>query len=67
MIKEIQILSEGLWESIKSNLEFFSPIKLFVKRLAELDFTETGSPKESLLYWTKINDYFEKYSRLSKV
>lgn len=63
MIKEVQILSEGLWESVKTDLEFFSPIKLFVKRLAELDFTETDSPNEALLYWSKINDYFERYKR----
>ena len=63
MIKELQILSEGLWESVKTDLEFFSPIKLFVKRLAELDFTEVNSSKEALLYWNKISDYFEKYKK----
>lgn len=61
MIKEIQILSEGLWESIKTDLKFFSPIQLFSKKLAELDFTEESAPKDALLYWNKIEEYFEKY------
>jgi len=63
MIKEIQILSEGLWESVKSDLKFFSPIQSFCKKLAELDFTEKGAPKEALLYWSKIEEYFEKYRK----
>jgi predicted nucleotide-binding protein len=63
MIKEIQILSEGLWESIKTDLKFFSPIQLFVKKLAELDFTEKSAPKDALLYWNKTNEYFEKYRK----
>jgi predicted nucleotide-binding protein len=63
MIKEIQILSEGLWESVKTDLKFFSPIQLFSKKLAEIDFTEKGAQKEALLYWSKIEDYFEKYRR----
>ncbi len=63
MIKEIQILSEGLWESIKTDLKFFSPIQLFSKKLAELDFTEESAPKDALLYWNKIEEYFEKYRK----
>lgn len=63
MIKEIHILSEGLWESVKSNLNFFSTIQYFCRKLAELDFTEKGATKEALLYWGKIDDYFDKYRR----
>ena len=63
MIKEIQILSEGLWESIKNDLKFFSPIQLFTKKLAELDFTEKNAPKDALLYWNKINEFFKKYRK----
>ena len=63
MIKEIQILSEGLWESIKNDLKFFSPIQLFTKKLAELDFTEKNAPKDALLYWNKSNPRF--YTSLS--
>lgn len=61
MIKEIQILSEALWESIKTDLKFFSPIQVFVKRLAEIDFTQKDAPKEAILYWQKIDAFFEKY------
>lgn len=65
MIKEIQILSEGLWESVKSDLKFFSPIQSFSKKLAEIDYTEKGASKVSLMYWIKIEEFFEKYRKKS--
>lgn len=63
IIKEIQVLSEGLWESVKNDLKFFSPIQLFVKKLSELDYTESTSIDDALLYWNKIEEYFDKYRK----
>ncbi len=63
IIKEIQVLSEGLWESVKNDLKFFSPIQLFVKKLSELDYTESTSIDDALLYWNKIEECFDKYRK----
>lgn len=63
IIKEIQILSEGLWESVKTDLKYFSSIQLFVKKLAELDFSEVSSIDEAHLYIQKIEMFFDKYRR----
>lgn len=64
VIKEIQILSEGLWESAKTNLEFFSSIQTFIKRLAELDYTHESSLQEATLYIQKIEAFFKSYRSL---
>lgn len=63
IIKELQLLSEALWENVKNNLTFFSPIKSFTRRLAEFDFTELNeeSIKELKLYVNKIDEFFESY------
>lgn len=61
MIKELQLLSEALWESVKSDLSFFSPIQVFCKRLAELDFSNEEEVKDSIMYAQKIEDFFEEY------
>ena len=63
IIKEIQLLSEGLWESVKTDLDFFSSIQTFVRKLAEFDFTDLDkeSIKELIIYSQKINDFFERY------
>jgi predicted nucleotide-binding protein len=63
IIKEIQLLSEGLWESVKTDLKFFSSIQTFVRKLAEFDFTDLNSDsiKELKFYSLKINDFFERY------
>jgi predicted nucleotide-binding protein len=61
IIKEIQILSEGLWESAKTNLEFFSSVQTFIKRMAELDFSSANSVKEANLYIQKIEEFFKIY------
>jgi len=63
LTKEIQILSEGLWESMKTDLKFFSPIQTFGKKLSEVDLTEKSSVDEAILYWTKIEEYFDKYRK----
>lgn len=61
MIKELKLLSEALWESVKSDLNFFSPIQVFCKRLAELDFSNESEVKDSIMYAEKIEDFFKRY------
>jgi len=63
VIKEIQLLSEGLWESVKTDLKFFSSIQTFVRKLAEFDFTELSSEriKELVFYSEKIEEFFDRY------
>ncbi len=61
MIKELKLLSEALWESVKSDLKFFSPIQVFCKRLAELDFSNESEVKDSIMYAEKIEDFFKRY------
>jgi predicted nucleotide-binding protein len=63
LVQELQILSEALWGAIKSDLEFFSPIQVFVKRLAETDYSDLSqSTINSIkIYDTNINSFFDKY------
>lgn len=63
IIQEIKILSEALWESIKTDLKFFSPIQSFAKNLSEFSFLETENIAEALIYINKIEDFFDKYRR----
>ncbi|MGA0556617.1 TIR domain-containing protein [Larkinella sp. VNQ87] len=65
MIKEVKILSEGLWESVKTDLKFFSPIQLFVKRLSELSFLKSSDVDEATIYVDKIEEFFDKYRSTS--
>jgi len=67
IIKELQILSEGLWESAKTNLVFFSPIQTFIKRLSELEYLNSESVQEANLYIQKIEEYFDKYRKIPGV
>lgn len=61
MLKELQLLAEALWESIKVDLNFFAAIQTFVKRLAECDFTDESSINDIILYAEKIEIFFSKY------
>jgi len=61
IIQELRILSEGLWESVRTDLKFFSPIQSFVKKLSELSYLEVGDVDEAILYINKIEDLFERY------
>jgi predicted nucleotide-binding protein len=61
ILKELQLLSEALWESIKSDLKFFAPIQVFVKKFAELDFTDPSNLSEIKMYSEKIEDFFCDY------
>ncbi len=63
IIKELQLLSEGLWESVKTDLKFFSSIQSFVRKLAEFNFSNLtkDDTKEIVLYAKKIEDFFKDY------
>ena len=61
MIKELKLLAEALWESIKTDINFFSPIQVFVKRLAEADFSEEDGIKDTIMYAEKIEQFFKGY------
>lgn len=60
VIKELQLLSEALWESVKTNLKFFSSIKSFVQKLAEYNYAELNV-SEVYLCASKIEEFFSKY------
>jgi predicted nucleotide-binding protein len=61
IIKELQLLSEALWESVKTDLKFFAPIQVFVKRLSETDYTDINSLSEIKMYSEKIEEFFSRY------
>ena len=63
IIREFQILTEALWEAVKSDLKFFAPISKFVKDLSEVNLDTLN--KELLsdigIYVTQIENYFDRY------
>src|SRR4051812_13304510 len=65
IIREVRVLSEALWESVKTDLKFFSPIQLFVKKLSEISYSEADNIDEAITYISKINDFFERYREKS--
>ncbi|WP_052266116.1 TIR domain-containing protein [Pedobacter kyungheensis] len=67
LVREVKILSEGLWESIKTDLTFFSPVQLFVKKLSELPFQNQEDIDEALIYLDKIENFFDKYKANPRV
>lgn len=67
LIREVKILAEGLWESVKTDLKFFSPIQLFVKNLSELAFQDKENIDEALIYLDKIETFFERYKANPRV
>jgi hypothetical protein len=58
--KELQLLSEALWESVKSDLKFFSSIQVFVKRLSEVDFSDATNFGDIKLYSDKIQQLIQQ-------
>lgn len=60
-VKELELLSEALWESIKSDLKFFAPIQVFVKKLSEVDFSQPDSLLDIKMYSDKIEEFFLRY------
>lgn len=63
IIKEIKLLSDALWCSVKMDLNFFSSIQHFVRCLAEYDFSNLNQQnvQELVLSISKIDQFFEKY------
>lgn len=61
IINELQLLAEGLWESVKSDLKFFSPIQSFVKKQAEFNFTDPSKISDLVLYANKIEEFFDRW------
>ncbi|MBL0273599.1 MAG: hypothetical protein IPQ06_11155 [Chitinophagaceae bacterium] len=61
IIKELQLLAEALWESVKTELKFFAPIQVFVKKLSEIDFTEPSNFEDIKMYTEKIEEFFNRY------
>jgi len=60
-LKELQLLSEALWESVKSDMKFFAPIQVFVKRLSEVDYSDPTSFSDIKMYADKIEEFFKQY------
>ena len=65
-IQEIKLLSEALWASVKQNLDFFSSIQVFVRKLTEFDFTAEDNYDSLYLIVQKIDDFFNKYRKKTK-
>lgn len=61
IIKELQLLSEALWESVKTDLKFFAPIQVFVKKLSEIDYTDSENLQDIKMYSDKIEEFFSRY------
>ena len=61
IVKELQLLSEALWESIKTDLKFFAPIQVYVKKLSEVDYTDSESIQDVKMYSEKIEEFFKRY------
>ena len=63
IIKEIKLLSDALWCSVKMDLKFFSSIQHFVRCLAEYDFSalDQTNLQDLNLSVKKIDQFFETY------
>ena len=61
MIKELKLQSEALWESVKVDLKFFSPIQVYAKNLAELDFSNPENYDDVILFIENIDKFFNRY------
>jgi len=61
MIKELKLQSEAFWESVKVDLKFFSPIQVYAKNLAELDFSNAENYDDVFLFIENIDKFFNKY------
>lgn len=63
IIKELQVLSEALWEAMKTDLKFFAPIQSFARKLSEYNYSEmtVDDIQEVQLYSSKIEEFFKKY------
>lgn len=60
-IKELQLLSEALWESAKTDLKYFAPIQVFIKKLSEIDYSNSENFEDLKMCAEKIEDFFRQY------
>lgn len=61
ILKELKLLSESLWESVKTDLIFFAPIQVFVKKLSELDYANIENLQDIKMYSDNIEEFFKRY------
>lgn len=63
IIKELKILTAALWEAIKNDLAFFSSISSFVKKLAEINYSDLSKDDftEINIYVKNIEKFFSRY------
>lgn len=63
IVKELQILSEALWESVKVDIGFFSSISSFVKKLSEFNYSNLNKDNlsEINIYANSIENFFSRY------
>jgi predicted nucleotide-binding protein len=63
LVKELKILSEALWEAVKSDIDFFSAISSFVKQLSEINYSELDKNdlNEIKIYTGNIERFFNDY------
>ena len=55
------MLSEALWESAKTDLKFFAPIQVFIKKLSKTDFCNPENLGDIKLYIEKIEEFLNRY------
>lgn len=63
IVKQLKILSQALWESIKTDTDFFSPVQSFAMQLAEKQYTNMSDVDEGLICIEAIERFFKKYKR----
>lgn len=63
IVKELQILSEALWEAVKFDIDFFSAISSFVKKLSEFNYSNLTKTNlsEVKIYANGIEVFFNRY------
>ncbi|PSL28949.1 hypothetical protein [Chitinophaga ginsengisoli] len=68
LIKELQILSEALWEAVKRDADFFSSITSFVKKLSEFNYSNLKKDNltEIKIYTDNIEAFFTRYRPTGK-
>jgi predicted nucleotide-binding protein len=64
ILKELQILTEALWEAIKTDPKFFSSINSFSRKLAEYNYSQLmlDQVKEIQFYANKIEVFFNSFN-----
>ena len=63
LINELRILSEALWEAVRTDLSFFSSISSFVKKLSEYNYSSLNKNDllEIKIFVDNIEGFFKSY------